>query len=522
MAESRHGVEQATATGAPSAAKPAPADHAPADHAVAGAQAPESPPGKSAHVRRRMWIIAAIIAGGVLFAIFGVPWLIQLINTVSTDDAYVNGHVTYVAARVPGQVMQVLVDDNYRVRKGDLLVQLDKQPYQVIVDQKQAALSVAESNLVVAKDEVRAQIGQARAARFKLEHAIEDVNNQIAVLRANVATVQTYRAKLALAQSDYRRALELEKTPGAIAQQDVDTREEALRTAEAQLQQGIQQVYQVRASLGLPIEPAKGKDLTDVPPDLDQTFSSVRSALYQLLQIVAPLGIIPSSYNLTPKQVIAEFYARDPTGNLDKIYAKIIKDAPAIKFAQSQVMVAQSDLEQAKLNLSYCDILAEIDGVITRRQVNPGNNVVAGQSLMALRSLTEIWVDANFKETQISHIRIGQPADLDVDMYGSHHVFKGRVSGFTMGTGSTLAILPPENATGNFVKVVQRLPIRIDLIDYDPDKIPLFVGLSVEPHVYIYKQPTGPGAGQFLQPETQLPILPLEQKLTPPQPMKTQ
>ena len=94
------------------------------------------------------------------------------------------------------------------------------------------------------------------------------------------------------------------------------------------------------------------------------------------------------------------------------------------------------------MNLRYCDVVAEIDGVVTRRNVNPGNNVVAGQSLMAIRSLTEIWIDANFKETQLADLRIGQAVDLDVDMYGSRQRFKGRISGFTMGTGSTLALLP--------------------------------------------------------------------------------
>ena len=122
-----------------------------------------------------------------------------------------------------------------------------------------------------------------------------------------------------------------------------------------------------------------------------------------------------------------------------------------------------------------------------------------GQNLMAVRSLKEIWVDANFKETELRDLRIGQPVDLYVDMYGGTHVFKGRVSGFTMGTGSTLALLPPENATGNFVKVVQRLPVRIDLQDYDPDKDPLFIGTSVVPYVRINKPPTGPDAGKFLQ-----------------------
>jgi membrane fusion protein (multidrug efflux system) len=136
--------------------------------------------------------------------------------------------------------------------------------------------------------------------------------------------------------------------------------------------------------------------------------------------------------------------------------------------------------------------------------------VVAGEQLMALRSLTDIWVDANFKETQLRELRIGQPADLDVDMYGRRQRFRGRISGFTMGTGSTLALLPAENATGNFVKVVQRLPVRIDLINYNPDATPLFIGLSVTPYVHIYEKPIGPNAGKFLQASLggELPVLP--------------
>ena len=133
---------------------------------------------------------------------------------------------------------------------------------------------------------------------------------------------------------------------------------------------------------------------------------------------------------------------------------------------------------------------------------------------MAIRSLSEVWVDANFKETQLRDLRIGQPVDLYVDMYGDRRVFKGRISGFTMGTGSTLALLPPQNATGNFVKVVQRLPVRIDLVDYDPDKAPLFIGLSVRPHVRVRETPTGPDAGQVLQPHAPQP--------SPPEPTATQ
>ena len=174
-------------------------------------------------------------------------------------------------------------------------------------------------------------------------------------------------------------------------------------------------------------------------------------------------------------------------------------EAPAVKQAEAKLESAKRDLTQAELNLRYCDIVAEIDGVITRRNVNPGNSAQIGENLMAIRSLRDIWVDANFKETQLRDLRIGQSVDLYLDMYGDRQVFKGRVAGFTMGTGSTLALLPAQNATGNFVKVVQRLPVRIAVEDYDADKTPLFIGTSVVPYVYVNQPPTGPDAGRFLQ-----------------------
>jgi membrane fusion protein, multidrug efflux system len=179
--------------------------------------------------------------------------------------------------------------------------------------------------------------------------------------------------------------------------------------------------------------------------------------------------------------------------------ARLAAEAPAVKQAEAKVEVAKRDLALAELNLRYCDIVAEIDGVVTRRNVNPGNDVQVGQGLMAIRSLTEIWVDANFKETQLRDLRIGQAVDLYVDMYGDRQVFNGRITGFTMGTGSTLALLPPQNATGNFVKIVQRLPVRIELDGYDPDSRALFLGTSVVPYVRLDKPPAGPDAGKLLQ-----------------------
>jgi len=207
--------------------------------------------------------------------------------------------------------------------------------------------------------------------------------------------------------------------------------------------------------------------------------------------------------------MLAEF---EKQGDIDTTFARLAAEAPAVKQAEAKLETAKRDLAQAELDLRYCDIVADIDGVITRRNVNPGDYVQIGQNLMAIRSLNEIWVDANFKETELRDIRIGQPVDLYVDMYGGRHVFKGRVTGFTMGTGSTLALLPAENATGNFIKVVQRLPVRIELEGYDPNKNTLFIGTSVVPYVYINKPPTGPNAGQFLQAH-----VPQSQTITAPQ-----
>jgi membrane fusion protein (multidrug efflux system) len=449
------------------------------------------------------------VAGGGVGLYYLIPWVITALNTVSTDDAYVNSHVTFVAPRVAGQVLPdgVLVDDNYRVKAGDILVRLDKVPYQVQVDIKKAAVEVAQRDLVAAQAQVRGLAAQTRSNRFKLEHAIEDVNNQIANLRAAVATLNSRKATLELAKANLKRGEELAPS-GGISKEELDVRRQTVKVDEAAVEQALQQVYAIRVGLGLSAEPPKGHDLAEVPPNLDQNFSTVRQALGTLLQSAAQLGYFPTSWNATPKEAEAEFYRRERNRNLDEIYAKLIREAPAVKQAEAKVLQARADLDQAELNLQYCDVVSDIDGVVTRRNVNPGNYVTVGQSLMAVRSLTQIWIDANFKETQLADLRIGQRVRCEVDMYGSRQEYKGRITGFTMGTGETLALLPPQNATGNFVKIVQRLPVRIELPHYDPDKDPpLFAGLSVEPYVY-YKEPPDPqvpNAGKVLQAPYQLP-----------------
>ncbi|HYV37410.1 MAG TPA: efflux RND transporter periplasmic adaptor subunit [Gemmataceae bacterium] len=470
-------------------------------------QSASSPPPKEVTKAKPMPIIGrktlrwgAVALAVAVAAYFLVPWITVMLTTVSTDDAYVNSHVTFVAARVPGQVKEVRVDDNNRVKKGDVLVQLDKEPYQVKVAIKKALVETAATDLTAAEAQVQGLLAQARSNRFKLEHAIENVNNQIANLNAAAATLASKQATLNLAKDNFKRGEDL-MPKGTISKEEFDQRKEAVKVAEAAVEQNLQQIYAIRVGLGLPAQPAEGKELTDVPADLDQNFSTVRQALADLAQSTTQFGYFPASWTATPKEVIAAFYKQDPKGDLNRIFEALIPNAPAIKQAKAKLLQAQRDLEQAELDLRYCDIVSEIDGVVTRRNVNPGNNITAGQSLMAVRSLTEIWIDANFKETQLADLRIGQRVKIEVDMYGRRKEYEGRITGFTMGTGQTLALLPPQNATGNFVKIVQRLPVRIELTDYDPETMPLFVGLSVTPYVYFTEPPTGPHAGEMLQPQ---------------------
>ena len=474
-------------------------EDAPAAQGVKSAQASAEArpvlqaPRKTTRKRKLLAVVLGVAALAVVL-LFGTPRVEEMLNTVSTDDAFVNGHVTFVAPRVAGQIARILVDDNNRVHKGDLLAELDKEPFRIAVSEKQAAVDTANADLQSAIAAVRAIEAQARSQRWNLQRAVQDVDSQVALLHARVAAVGKSRAALALAQVEFDRARQL-VARSDVSREEYDQRQAELTTAGAELAQTLAEVAQIRVSLGLPVQPGGGDDPGQVPPNLDETFSSVLEAQAALIQSAAQLGVV-HSFDQGPKAMLDQFAK---LGDIDSTFAQFAANAPAVKQAEAKLEAARRDLAQAQLDLRYCDITAEIDGVVTRRNVNPGNYVQVGQNLMAVRSLDEIWVDANFKETQLRDLRIGQPVDLHVDMYGGKHVFKGRIAGFTMGTGSTLALLPPENATGNFIKVVQRLPVRIDLVDYDADKIPLFIGTSVVPYVHINQPETGPDAGKFLQ-----------------------
>ena len=214
-----------------------------------------------------------------------------------------------------------------------------------------------------------------------------------------------------------------------------------------------------------------------------------------MAQLGRPLG--PT--DATPNETIERFRKLDKDGNVDNILRDLIPNVPTVLQAEAKLLQAKRDLKQAELYRSWCEIYADNDGIVTRRNVQEGNYVQTGQQVMAIRSIQEIWVDCNFKETQLADIRIGHRVELHVDMYGDERIFEGRVVGFSAGTGSTLALLPPQNATGNFVKVVQRLPVRVELTAPNPEDSPLIPGLSVVPYVFYKEAPTGKNAGARLQ-----------------------
>ncbi|WP_337173014.1 HlyD family secretion protein [Paludisphaera sp.] len=447
--------------------------------------------------RRRVVGAAAVALALAAAGWWAWPRAAEWFATVWTDDAYVESHVTLVAPRVPGQVVRVLVDDNHRVSKGDLLIELDREPYQERVDLARAGVETAEADLAAAESQVRRDLALARALRWKLQRAIEGVNNQVAALRSQVAGLRSREATRDLNRVELRRTEELFRR-NAASHSDFDRATEDFKVADAQVRQAVEQVREIRVALGLAPDPPEGSGPEDVPDDLEETFSGVRQALADLMQTMAQVGLPLPPGDVTPSRFLSEFRDLDEEGDVDRIFDRLVPRAPAVLQAKAKLARARRELALAELDLRYCEVRAEIDGVIARRSVNPGNHVVAGQRTMAVRSLSEIWVNCHFKETQLADIRIGHPVDLYVDAYPGR-VFRGRVSGFAPGTGAALAVLPPENATGNFVKVVQRLTVRVDLVEPNSPEAPLAAGLSVVPVVRVREQPTGPNAGARLQ-----------------------
>jgi membrane fusion protein (multidrug efflux system) len=404
--------------------------------------------------------LAVLITAGVIVVLFATQWdrWVGLAVRQVTDDAYVRGDITPLSAQVEGYVRRVPVDDFQRVKQGELLVQIEDDDYRAKVAQ-------AEADLYAAKAEARGIEAEARSRRWKLQRAVEELENQIALLHARVAALDKSKAVLTLAQIDFSRAKQLLGTP-AESRQQYDRAQRALSTADAQVNEALAQVYQARASLGLPAQPISGEDLGQVPPDLDETFSSVLEAQADLIQSAAQLGVI-HSYAQSPKQMLDEFAKQ---GEIDRYFAQLTTEAPAVKQAEAK-------LDLAKINLGYTRLTAPAGGEVSERDVRPGQYVHAGSQVITVVP-DNVWVVANYKETQLTHVAIGQRAEIRVDTFPGIAI-NAIVDSIAPASGAQFSLLPPDNATGNFTKVVQRIPVKLRMAPDNPLAGKLRPGMSV-------------------------------------------
>ena len=450
-------------------------------------------PGKPRPRWGRRFVIG-LVATAVLWVASskGIPFMREVLETVQTDDAFVTGHITYVSPRIEDVVTEVLVDQNDRIEPGDLLVKLDREPFEVAVAQAEASLEEARANVVQSRAQVGSQIARARGSYYQRKNAQEALRRQVAILNAQFATLKSRQATLELARNNFRRGEELLPS-GGISKEDVDQRNNTLKVAIEQEKEAWAAIQQTRATLGLAPD---YKDPLKLPGDLEVQQSTVQTAVSDIASSLAQVGIPFDPKDAEQAKAFADFLRPDGDKSAGEGLEAVVEQAPAVRVAQAAVARALEQLADARLRLSWTEIRSEVAGYVQDRQVHPGNRVQPGQTLLSIRP-SYVWIDANYKETQLHYIRIGMPVDLYVDAYPAR-VFKGRVAGFSPGTGLSESLLPPENATGNYVKVTQRLPVRIELAEPNPDDTPLFVGLSVVPHVRFTERPTGPGAGQRL------------------------
>ncbi len=382
---------------------------------------------------------------------------------VSTDDAYVAAHISPVSARVGGTVLQVLVDDNQDVRAGQVLLRLDPRDYEVAVAQARAAVEAARGDLQNARLNVpltdrttESLVQQAEAAVAAADHAVEaslhDLEQRRSELAARQAAVAAAEAAVRAAEADFARTrLDRERTARLlqqqlVAQQDFDHADAAFRNAQAGLDGAHRRLDQARG-------------------DARQAAAAVRSQEAAVAQ---------------SRQRAAESRAALASARSQREQVKV--RVAQVETAQGRLAQAQANLQQAELNLAYTTIRAPIGGRVSKKVVEVGQVVQAGQQLLALVDLDDVWVVANYKETQLTEVRPGQRATITVDTYPGV-VFRARVDSIQGGSGAVFSLLPPENATGNFVKVVQRIPVKLVLERGENQRHLLVPGMSVVPTI---------------------------------------
>ena len=397
--------------------------------------------GKPANSRKHIKKIVLILILAVL-ASAGAGYYLWSRGRVSTDDAFVEGHVYTITPRVAGYVVKVLVDDNQEVKKGQVLLALDPTDYEVALASAKAALAEAKATLTSLELGVPLELSQTdqrvRAAQAELATLKQ---NLAAAQREVLAATQDFQRNQSLTQLaslDLRRISALHRKK-AVAQASLDQSRTSYETALAQ----------ERAARDRRAVSVKKRDA--LKADLERVKASIA---------LAATG--QDQARIKSRQVDAQ---------------------------KARVELAQAQVRQAQLNLQYVQVRAPADGRVTRKNVEAGQMVSPGQSLMAVVPLApgELWVIANYKETQLSDVRIGQPVRVKVDTYPGLEL-TGKVESIMAGTGAAFSLFPPENATGNYVKVVQRIPVKIVLDKRDGKNPPVLrVGMSVVPTIFTDK-----------------------------------
>ena len=397
--------------------------------------------------QRRVRIIGGVV---LLLVLAIVVWLWVTAGRETTDDAQVDAHVTQIAARVGGSVQRVPIVDNQQVEAGAVLVEIDPRDYQVALERARAELADAQANAAAAQTNVpitsttatsnvsnaQGSVEQARGAVDAAQKEVEASHARLASVRARLREAQANGAKTARDVERLRSLLAKDE----VSQQQFDAAAASADASKAAADSAASQVSEAEAGIRV----AESR-LVQARGGQQQAQAGLRTA------------------QTAPEQVAA-------------VRARA-------ESALARVKQTQAALSQAELNLQYTTVKAPQRGVVSRKSVEIGQVIQPGQPLMALIPLDNVWVTANFKETQLTSMRAGQRATIKVDAYGGRQ-FKGHVDSIAPATGARFSLLPPENATGNFVKVVQRVSVKIALeAGQDPEHM-LRPGMSVVPTVY--------------------------------------
>jgi membrane fusion protein (multidrug efflux system) len=394
--------------------------------------------------------LRVVAAGAVLVLLLGaVSAYAYFSRRISTDDAQVDAHIAPIASKVGGNVAEILVADNQLVHAGDILLRIDPRDYQAHVDQECALLAAAES--------------QARGANagVPLTNATTASGTSAATAQLAAASADHLRAV-----ADYERASSSEL---AVARADVDAKRATADRARADLER---------------MGPLAAKNEIS-KLQFDAFVAGERVAASELAASEQKLANAKKQAE-SSKALVTASDARVEAARAVLAQANANRRQVDISSAQAgsasaAILQARAALHAAELELSYATIAAPIDGVVTKKTIQLGQIIQPGQSLLTIVPLSDVWVTANFKETQLAGVRPGQRAEVHVDTYGRS--FEGHVDSIAGATGAKLSLLPPENATGNFVKIVQRVPVKV-AIDHAPTGFVFRPGMNVDVTIF--------------------------------------